>query len=122
MSDDLKAKARSQFGASVGAYAASDIHAKGESLALLLELVSPRADWNALDVGTGAGVLALMLARAGFEHVEAVDINPNACESVRRYRVLRLDLSRQNWLSTMARPRGEGPSSTHLTLSLHTSR
>jgi SAM-dependent methyltransferase len=39
---------------------------------------------RAVDVGTGSGVLALMLARAGFAHVLATDINPNACESVRR--------------------------------------
>ena len=44
---------------------------------------------TAIDVGTGCGVLAFMLARAGFADVRAVDINPNAVESVRR------DLARQ---------------------------
>lgn len=39
---------------------------------------------TAIDVGTGSGVLALMLARAGFGQVLATDVNPNACESVRR--------------------------------------
>jgi len=39
---------------------------------------------SAIDVGTGCGVLALMLCRAGFSHVRATDINPNAIESVRR--------------------------------------
>lgn len=39
---------------------------------------------RAVDVGTGSGVLALMLARAGFAEVVATDSNPNACESVRR--------------------------------------
>lgn len=39
---------------------------------------------RALDVGTGSGVLALMLARTGFAEVVATDSNPNACESVRR--------------------------------------
>ena len=38
----------------------------------------------AVDVGTGCGVLALMLNKAGFEHVTATDINPNAIESVSR--------------------------------------
>lgn len=38
----------------------------------------------AVDVGTGSGVLALMLARAGFTQVHATDVNPNAVESVRR--------------------------------------
>ena len=39
---------------------------------------------NAIDVGTGCGVLALMLARRGFEQILATDTNPNAVESVRR--------------------------------------
>jgi hypothetical protein len=37
---------------------------------------------RAVDVGTGCGVLALMLCRAGFERVLATDLNPNAVESV----------------------------------------
>lgn len=39
---------------------------------------------RAIDVGTGSGVLAFLLARAGFAEVLATDANPNACESVRR--------------------------------------
>ena len=39
---------------------------------------------RAIDVGTGCGVLALMLARAGFGRVLATDISPNALESVAR--------------------------------------
>jgi predicted nicotinamide N-methyase len=39
---------------------------------------------RAVDVGTGCGVLALMLCRAGFPEVHAVDISPNAALSVRR--------------------------------------
>jgi len=38
----------------------------------------------AADVGTGSGVLALLLANAGFETVFATDVNPNAIESVKR--------------------------------------
>lgn len=38
----------------------------------------------AVDVGTGCGVLAFLLSRAGFSHVRATDINPNAIEGVRR--------------------------------------
>ncbi|MEL6347261.1 MAG: methyltransferase [Myxococcota bacterium] len=44
----------------------------------------PGLKQNAVDVGTGCGVLALMLARAGFSEVLAVDINPNAVESLNR--------------------------------------
>ena len=39
---------------------------------------------QAIDVGTGCGVLALMLCKAGFERVQATDHNPNAVESVAR--------------------------------------
>ena len=39
---------------------------------------------RAVDVGTGCGVLALMLCKAGFERVLATDCNPNAVESVAR--------------------------------------
>ncbi|NOY26788.1 MAG: class I SAM-dependent methyltransferase [Oligoflexia bacterium] len=39
---------------------------------------------RAIDVGTGCGVLALMLCRAGFGRVLATDDNPNAIESVKR--------------------------------------
>ncbi|MFT4979036.1 MAG: SAM-dependent methyltransferase [Myxococcota bacterium] len=39
---------------------------------------------RAADVGTGCGVLALMLGRAGFKNIVATDINPNAIESVTR--------------------------------------
>jgi ubiquinone/menaquinone biosynthesis C-methylase UbiE len=62
MSDELKAKAQSQFGASADAYATSDVHARGESLAILVELVKPQGDWQVLDVGTGAGHTALAFA------------------------------------------------------------
>lgn len=39
---------------------------------------------HAVDVGTGCGVLALMLCRAGFSRVLATDVNPNAIESLSR--------------------------------------
>jgi hypothetical protein len=39
---------------------------------------------RAVDVGTGCGVLAFMLCKAGFKSVLATDISPNAIESVRR--------------------------------------
>ena len=39
---------------------------------------------RAIDVGTGCGVLALQMAKAGFAQVLATDINPNAIESVAR--------------------------------------
>jgi len=38
---------------------------------------------HAIDVGTGCGVLAFMLARSRFSRVTATDVNPNAVHSVR---------------------------------------
>ena len=73
MSDELKAKVQAQFGASSDAYATSDIHAKGESLAILLELVQPQPDWQAVDVATGAGHTALAFA-PHVAHVVATDL------------------------------------------------
>ena len=62
MSDDLKAKVQAQFGADTNSYATSEIHAKGESLGILLELIKPQSDWLVLDVGTGAGHTAMVFA------------------------------------------------------------
>lgn len=62
MSEDLKAKARAQFGATARAYASSDVHARGESLGLLLQLIQPQIGWRALDVATGAGHTAVAFA------------------------------------------------------------
>ena len=43
-----------------------------------------RPQTTATDVGTGTGILALLLQRAGFQHITASDLNPNAIESVTR--------------------------------------
>lgn len=66
---------REQFGANARAYISSQSHARGASLARLVELVEPQADWVALDVATGAGHTAFTFA----PHVKAVhatDITP----------------------------------------------
>ena len=62
-----------KFGAAAADYAASTVHAKGESLARLVALVAPQRHWRALDVATGAGHTALALA-PHVEHVVASDI------------------------------------------------
>ena len=62
-----------KFGAAAADYAASAVHAKGESLARLVELVGPQRSWRALDVATGAGHTALALA-SHVAHVVASDI------------------------------------------------
>jgi len=59
---DPKARVQSQFGRAAAAYATSDVHARGDSLAMLVDLVRPQADWTVLDVATGAGHTALAMA------------------------------------------------------------
>ncbi len=51
-----------KFGEAAADYAASTVHAKGESLARLVELVEPKPSWRVLDVATGAGHTALTFA------------------------------------------------------------
>jgi len=62
MPDELKTQVQHQFGPAADSYATSDVHAKGDSLAALLELVKPQPDWHALDVAAGAGHTALLFA------------------------------------------------------------
>ena len=47
---------------------------------------------RAIDVGTGCGVLAMLLEKQGFAEVIATDTNPNAVESVRRQRLERVQV------------------------------
>lgn len=51
-----------KFGQAAADYAASTVHAKGESLKRLVELVQPKPSWRLLDVATGAGHTALAFA------------------------------------------------------------
>ena len=70
-----KTMIKEQFGANARAYISSQSHARGASLARLVELVQPQVDWRALDVATGAGHTAFTFA----PHVKAVhatDITP----------------------------------------------
>lgn len=53
---------QSQFGPAAKDYATSDVHARGESLNSLLQLVKPQTDWKVLDVATGAGHTAFTFA------------------------------------------------------------
>ena len=72
---DAKDRIRSQFGRSAAAYATSDVHARGDSLALLVDMIRPQAGWSALDVATGAGHTALAIA-PHVARVVATDLTP----------------------------------------------
>jgi ubiquinone/menaquinone biosynthesis C-methylase UbiE len=62
-----------QFGAHAAAYATSRVHAKGASLARVVDLVKPQKTWRALDIATGAGHTAAAFA-PHVAHVIASDI------------------------------------------------
>jgi ubiquinone/menaquinone biosynthesis C-methylase UbiE len=72
MSKELVQK---QFGANAAAYLTSAVHAKGASLARLVELVAPVKHWVALDVATGAGHTAAVFA-PHVARVVASDLTP----------------------------------------------
>ena len=64
----MRSLVEKQFGPNAAAYATSQVHAKGESIARLVEIVKPRRHWHVLDVATGAGHTGLAFA----PHVERV--------------------------------------------------
>lgn len=70
-----KSLVQSQFGANAANYLTSTVHAKGGSLARLVELVAPAADWQALDIATGAGHTAAAFA-PHVARVVASDLTP----------------------------------------------
>jgi ubiquinone/menaquinone biosynthesis C-methylase UbiE len=73
---DLRAANQERFGARSTAYRASAVHAGGEDLERLVELLSPLTGRRALDIATGAGHVAAALAAAGAE-VTASDLTAN---------------------------------------------
>lgn len=73
MSNEQKSKVQSQFGGAADSYATSAVHAQGESLGVLLDLVKPQPGWEMLDVATGAGHTALTFA-PHVKHVIATDL------------------------------------------------
>ncbi|MFV0297680.1 MAG: class I SAM-dependent methyltransferase [Hyphomicrobiaceae bacterium] len=80
MSKDL---VQQQFGANAANYLTSAVHAKGASLARLVELVGPKDDWIALDIATGAGHTAAVFAPHVVK-VTASDLTPQMLEQVKK--------------------------------------
>lgn len=77
---DIKKDVQRQFGAAAASYVTSPVHARGESLAVLLEFAPPRAGWRVLDIATGGGHTALAFAPFVAE-VVAVDLTPEMVEA-----------------------------------------
>lgn len=82
--EQIKARAREQFGATAEAYVASPGHASGDDLARLIELADPRESEHALDVSTGGGHVALALA-SRVQRVVASDLTPLMLAAARRH-------------------------------------
>jgi SAM-dependent methyltransferase len=62
-----------QFGQHAANFVTSAVHAKGHSLARLIDLIDPQPHWKTLDIATGAGHMALALAPK-VKHVIASDL------------------------------------------------
>jgi ubiquinone/menaquinone biosynthesis C-methylase UbiE len=71
----LQTENRKRFGTRAAGYRASAVHAGGADLDRLIALVAPTVKDRALDIATGAGHVAVALARAG-ARVTASDLTP----------------------------------------------
>jgi ubiquinone/menaquinone biosynthesis C-methylase UbiE len=78
-----KTLVQQRFGANAARYSTSAVHAKGASLARLVELVKPETSWVALDVATGAGHTAAIFA-PHVAKVIASDLTPEMLEESRK--------------------------------------
>ena len=70
-----KSLVQQQFGPNAAKYATSKVHAKGASLARMVELTRPQPDWQVLDIATAAGHTAFAFA-PHVAHVTASDLTP----------------------------------------------
>ena len=66
------------------AYATSEVHAKGASLARLVEISEPKPHWRVLDVATGAGHTAFAFA-PHVAKVTATDIDDEMLAETRKF-------------------------------------
>ncbi len=76
---DETAVVRDQYAAVAAAYRTSKVHATGADLDRMVELLAPRGDEVAIDLGTGAGHSAVRIA-PHVARVEAIDLVPEMLE------------------------------------------
>lgn len=81
---DTKDLVKQQYGAHAEGYVTSTVHAKGESLKRLVELVQPQPSWRALDISTGGGHTALAFAPLVRE-VVASDLTPEMLAAAEKF-------------------------------------
>lgn len=79
MTDELLERNRTQFGANAANYATSEVHAKGASLGRLVEVVDAQSSWDALDIATAAGHVAITIAPM-VSTMTATDLTPEMVE------------------------------------------
>lgn len=78
-----KRTVQEQFGANAASYATSKVHAKGASLARMVEVTEPQADWLVLDVASAVGHTAWAFA-PHVQHVWSTDITPEMLDLARQ--------------------------------------
>ncbi|MGI9423538.1 MAG: class I SAM-dependent methyltransferase, partial [Hyphomicrobiaceae bacterium] len=78
-----KSLVQQQFGANAAKYVDSTVHAKGASLAGLVQAVQPESHWSCVDIATGAGHTALAFA-PHVSHMLATDLTEEMLEQVRK--------------------------------------
>lgn len=83
-SDEVKRRARAQFGPAAAAYVSDRIHREGDDLARMVELAALTGVERVLDVATGGGHTALAFAPHAGE-VVALDLTPAMLEAASRY-------------------------------------
>lgn len=80
--NDAKSLSQQRFSQFADRYVASQGHAKGGELELLIEMAQPQSDWLALDIATGGGHTALKFAPS-VRRVIAADISASMLEAAR---------------------------------------
>ena len=80
MSDKILETVKQQFGRAAADYVTSEVHSKGWTLARMVELVQPQADWQMLDIATGGGHTARVFA-PHVAHVTVTDLTPEMLAS-----------------------------------------
>ncbi|TDQ38389.1 class I SAM-dependent methyltransferase [Aureibacillus halotolerans] len=75
---------RATFGKHASSYVTSEVHAKGEDLTWLADLLKLTGSETALDVATGGGHTARVLADSG-ANVTAVDLTPEMLDAAREH-------------------------------------
>lgn len=86
MSEQILNKVKAQFGKSAESYVTSEVHSKGWTLARMVNLVKPQADWQMLDVATGGGHTARVFA-PHVAHVTVTDLTPEMLVSAEKHLV-----------------------------------